>query len=338
MTITNIDSGIAKETILRALSRGPGKGLSEFSSLLTNQINKQNLSNPIFSNNRTTGSSGNSRALQWVILGMLTEKNPTISGLLSEHPQTGKNFQDILNQNQNVPVKSHPEPVGSAVFLNKNTREILYQSPRIPNPDADPDGMEGPQRDPLSENLATAVKPYLGTPYDRLDCYELVIKTLEDMGLKYQGPGGLKEHLVKSAIRKGLPENTYLTGEGLIAASGNKLYAKELSGIQNPGEKTDTTISEITPLLREGYILSFSTPSRGHMGIISRHAGQWTFINSGRMDHNLNGHNQIKGVGEETLTAEIQNWIQRASSRNEPLQITLGKLDGIKLVEFSQAV
>ena len=51
----------------------------------------------------------------------------------------------------------------------------------------------------------------------------------------------------------------------------------------------------------------------------------------------LRGHNQIKAVGEETLAAEIQNWVQRAAAKNEPLEITLGKLDGMKLVKFSQA-
>jgi len=337
MAITNIKSGIAKETIPRAFSKEPGKGESEFLTLLTNQIYNKNISNSMFSNNGLAESSESSRAFQWVIIGMLTEKDPTILDLLSKHPQHGKNFQDILNLEQNGPVKSHPAPVGSAVFLNNKTREILYQSPRITMPGSDRDGMEDPQRDPLSENLAAAVKPYLGSPYDRLDCYELVVQTLEDMGLRYQGTGGLKEHLMNSAIRKGLPGNAYLTGEGLIAASGNRIYAKELSGIQDPEKEADTIISEIAPLLREGNILSFSTPSNGHMGIISRHADQWTFINSGQMDHNLKGRNQIKAVGEETLAAEIQNWVQRAATRNEPLEITLGKLDGMKLVEFSQA-
>ena len=101
-------------------------------------------------------------------------------------------------------------------------------------------------------------------------------------------------------------------------------------------KESDTAVSEIEPLLREGYLLSFSTPTSGHMGIISRHADQWTFINSGKMDHNLRGRNRIKAVGEETLAAEIQNWVQRAAVRNEPLKLTLGKLDGMKLVEFSQ--
>ena len=337
MAITNIKSGIVKETIPRVFSKGPGKGVSEFSTLLTNQIYNKNISNPIFSSKSITGPPETSRALQWVILGMLTEKDPTILDLLSKHPQHGKIFQDILKLEQNGPVKSHPAPTGSTVFLNKKTREILYQSPRMTMPALDSDGFKDPQQDPLSENLADAVKPYLGSTYDRLDCYELVVQTLEDMGLRYRGAGGLKEHLMNSAIRKGLPGNAYLTGEGLIAASGNRIYAKELSGIQDPEKEADTIISEIAPLLREGYILSFSTPTSGHMGIISRHANQWTFINSGQMDHNLKGHNQIKAVGEETLSAEIQNWIQRAAARNEPLEISLGKLDGMKLVEFSQA-
>ena len=69
MTITGIKTGIAKETILRASSKEPGKGVSEFSTLLTNQIYNKNISNSMFSNNRITGSPESNRAIQGVIIG-----------------------------------------------------------------------------------------------------------------------------------------------------------------------------------------------------------------------------------------------------------------------------
>jgi hypothetical protein len=72
------------------------------------------------------------------------------------------------------------------------------------------------------------------------------------------------------------------------------------------------------------------------MGIISTYQDRWTLINSGQMDHNLKGPNRTQAVGEENLSAEIRTWFQRAAHRNEPLQITLGRLDGTRLVGFSK--
>ena len=89
-------------------------------------------------------------------------------------------------------------------------------------------------------------------------------------------------------------------------------------------------MTDMEPLLNEGYILALSTPTRGHMGIVSTYQDQWTLINSGQMDHNLKGPNRTQAVGEENLSAEIRNWFQSAADRNEPLQITLGRLDGMK--------
>ena len=186
----------------------------------------------------------------------------------------------------------------------------------------------------LSENLLNAVKPYLGKPYEKIDCYELVVKGIKNLGFRYQGPGGLKEHLVSRAVEQGLPENAYLTGEGLINASGIQVYSKSITGIQDPDMEAARAMEEMNSQLCEGNILSFSTPTLGHVGIISQRRNRWTFINSGRMDHNIEDRQRAKEVGEENLPAEIKNWFRRAAARKETLQITVGRLDGQKLASF----
>ena len=84
-------------------------------------------------------------------------------------------------------------------------------------------------------------------------------------------------------------------------------------------------------MLSNGQILSFSTPTKGHMGIISNNGSVWTFINSGFLDNQFGTHPIKKGVGEENLAAEIDNWVRLAAKRNEPLRISIGKVSGTKL-------
>ncbi|MCJ7603604.1 MAG: hypothetical protein MUO63_19150, partial [Desulfobulbaceae bacterium] len=76
---------------------------------------------------------------------------------------------------------------------------------------------------------------------------------------------------------------------------------------------------------------SFSTPTRGHTGIISQHNQMWTFINSGYMDNQVEKTGRSKGVGEEVLAKEIKNWCKVAAKTGESLVITLGRLQEEKL-------
>ena len=176
-----------------------------------------------------------------------------------------------------------------------------------------------------------AVQSYLGIPYKKVDCFELVIQGLQRLGIRYQGRGGLGEHLVKMALGKGLPSNAYLNGEGLIQASGSLIYSKSLKHIQDSEEQARRIFGEMEPLLKKGFILSFSTPTHGHTGIVSHKDRLWTYINSGNMDHELGVQGAPKGVGEESLREEIRNWVKLAAEHKEPLQITLGRLQEKKL-------
>jgi len=175
--------------------------------------------------------------------------------------------------------------------------------------------------------LADAVRPFIGTSYTEIDCYGLIVRGLIKQGVQYYGHGGLREKLENLALLDGLPKNAYLTGEGLVEKAGTKLFSNSIRRISNTREELDKIYSEITPYLREGLILSFSTTTRGHTGIISKREDDWTYINSGVIDNQIFSSEVSERVGEEFLKAEIKNWIVLASSRKEPLTVTLGQID-----------
>jgi hypothetical protein len=179
-----------------------------------------------------------------------------------------------------------------------------------------------------------AVKRNVGMEYDQVNCYELIIQGLRQLGYRYGGYGGLKETLVNMAMERGESINTYLTGEGLIEASGSGQYVKTMNIFSDYQENTNEILNDIMPHIQPGQILSFSTPSQGHTGIISRKEGMWTFVNSGILDHNIGSSALKKGVGEEPLALEILNWVKVAARKNEPLVLTLGHLDENKLEKY----
>jgi hypothetical protein len=90
----------------------------------------------------------------------------------------------------------------------------------------------------------------------------------------------------------------------------------------------------MAPFLSEGLILSFSTPTRGHTGIVSRQGEDWTYINSGLIDNQVSPGRVSERVGEEFLKKEIKNWFVLAADRKEPLTVTLGHLDKDQLQDI----
>ncbi len=188
--------------------------------------------------------------------------------------------------------------------------------------------------DEAAGTLSNAARKFIGTAYSKMDCYELVVGGLKTLGIQYQGKGGLGKHLMEKAVNKGFPYNHYLNGEGLLAATGSNSYKRRIFKIDNADVEADKTMAEMAPFLQDGQILSFSTRTRGHTGIVSKKDNVWTFINSGNMDHNLAGANGKKGVGEEQLKAELRNWFRLANKRGEGLTLSLGAIDMEKLGRF----
>jgi hypothetical protein len=273
-----------------------------------------------------------------ICLGNLSKGAPTVSHLLIKHPEYGKECWSILSGDSNRSKAFTSIPKGTPIYLNADTREITWDRQIAPDEKVPIEtaftsahGEEKiTQPDHFSEKLVGAIKPYIGTSYHKIDCFELLANGLEKMGIQYRGPGGLGNKLVKMAVKNGLPENHYLSGEGLIETSGSLVYAKSIPKIRSSKAEALALYKEMEPLLREGLILSFSTPTRGHTGVVSKRANHWTYINSGNMDHVISGRAK-KGVGEESLAPEIRNWLRLAARSGEALSITMGKLNENKL-------
>ena len=270
-------------------------------------------------------------------IGTITRDMPTVSHLLIKHPHYQKDCWRIIHAeiNRNKPF-SRIRP-GETIYIDPATSEITWGEKQASkqslvagdrNQDLDkPDEI-------LSSRLIDAVKSYIGTSYKEIDCYELVVKGMKSLGYRYNGQEGIKNSLMKMAVHDKLPANAYLTGEGLTEKTGKIVVSKSYGNIDNPAQSARKFIHEIKPLFKEGSILSFSTLTKGHTGIISKLENQWTFINSGHMDNSVGKNVKKNGVGEEFLTDEIENWFALAKKQREPLKITIGALDKKKLAMF----
>lgn len=186
----------------------------------------------------------------------------------------------------------------------------------------------------FSEQLAVAAESYLGKPYDEMNCYEMVVESLEKTGFDYKGKAGVSAYLAQQAKKADLPYNNFMTGEGLVRAAGKVSYSATVPIDDSPEKAGPIIMAAISPHLEKGALLSFSMQSAGHTGFISGSNENWTYINSGRLDHNLHAGSPGKGVGEEPLMPELMNWLRRAKAKKEPLTITLGHFEPEKLMAF----
>lgn len=184
--------------------------------------------------------------------------------------------------------------------------------------------------------LDQAVGAFIGTSYSRMNCYELLVGGLKRMGVQYGGTHGLSRHLVEQASREGKSSYSLHSGEGLSRAIGSDIFMESIPRVSRVNSQARAVMEKMREVLEEGQILSFSTPTRGHTGVISKKGENWTFINSGVMDHNLVGKNGGRAVGEERLNEEIKNWLRRAQREGNGLTITLGELDSAKLSRFQR--
>lgn len=281
-------------------------------------------------------SSGNP-----VLLGRIDSTNTTVSHLLKKHPQLGGNTWNILASSVNRDKPFSRIAGGTEIYVNTENMEIIWNpadpgisvshhTPPMASGGASPDSTVQKHIDPATD-LSEAVQRYLGTSYKEINCYELLVKGLQHMDIPYAGRDGLFTKLTRMALDKGMAPNAYLNGEGIVKAAGSLVLSKNYSGRANWRDEAATFIREIEPLLGKGQILSFSTRTRGHTGIVSQQNNQWTFINSGRLDNSVNVNSVRRGVGEEVLHEEIRNWFKLAHSNRENLSVTLGQLEQGKI-------
>jgi len=286
-----------------------------------------------------------------IVLGKISQDTPTVSHLLRHNKIYHDEAWNIIlsSINSKKPYKSLRN--GTTVAINPQTFELsfLNGSKKIATRSqtistAAQEHLSTVANDffdankPFANRLVESIRPYIGKPYKQIDCYGLLVRGLKNQGIKYTGSGGLRENLEQLAKQKGAPLNAYQNGEGLIAAAGKTLYAKSFNRINHPNNLAQKTFAELKPDLHEGTILSFSTPSMGHTGIVSQDNGQWTYINSGLIDHQIGSGKISRRVGEESLQKEVANWFKLANDRQESLKVTLGMLDEQKLHEITDGV
>ena len=259
-----------------------------------------------------------------MLLGTLNKQLSTVSQLLSQNNDFKSQRWNIIYSDVNKNKAFTKIPEGSQVYIDKTSKEISWTSAVKNSPASDHTTI-------MAHKLDDAVKPFMGTPYKKLDCYNLVVHGLQNMGISYRGKDSLSRQLMQMARAEGRVDNAYFTGEGITKAIGGEVYSKSIVHVQNTQKQSKDIYHEMRKLMQKGDILSFSLESKGHTGVISKSQDQWTFINSGHLDHSINKGSPQHGVGEETLVDEINNWIKLAHKRKESLQITVGRLDAKKL-------
>ena len=292
-------------------------------------------------------------------IGVIGPQTPTVSHLLTQDPRLKARAWKIIFASINRHKPYNALRPGTQVAIDPETQELLFSpappaTPKacpqtaMPAAPSSPSAAISPSPAPATattdnpldpaapgqdfgKRLAASVKSYIGTPYSALNCYDLVVRGLEDQGVSYQGANGLRQRLADLAKAHGLPENAYRNGEGLIAAAGEPIYGASFPRIKDAARQTEELTRQLAPRLREGMLLSFSTPSQGHTGVVSKKNGQWTYVNSGVIDHQVDGGGPGKRVGEETLAAEIGNWCRLAQHRGVSLMVSVGRLDPARL-------
>ena len=292
-------------------------------------------------------------------IGVIGPQTPTVSHLLTRDPRLKARAWKIIFASINRHKPYNALRPGTLVAIDPETQELIFSpappatheahpqaamptAPSSPPAEISPspapaaaatDNPADPGRpgQDFGQRLAASVKSYIGTPYSALDCYDLVVRGLEDQGVSYLGAHGLRQRLTDLAKAHGLPENAYRNGEGLIVTAGEPVYGATFPRIRDAARQAEELIRQIAPRLREGMLLSFSTPSQGHTGVVSQKNGQWTYVNSGVIDHQVDGGRPGKRVGEETLAAEIGNWCRLAQRRGVSLMVSVGRLDPARL-------
>ena len=336
---------------------GPQSGtVSELSTSKTAE-KKGNFSQTLFQANKK-----HSHALQAAgtreDLGVITTENYTVSHLLVKNGKYSANTWNIIHNSLNRNKDFTKIEPGTRVWLDSETMELMWDREKSAGPghrsgDLNPLPASGSHKAQgaagdnsgflqmgktkvLADNLVQAVSREIGKNYEDVDCYELVVKGLSSLGIRYGGRGGLKDALMNKALASNLPPNAYLTGEGLVSACGTNLFRGTYANIKDPDALAREVYDNLGPRLRHGGILSLSTRTRGHTGVVASRDNQWTYINSGRMDNNIGDRVPSLGVGQEDLLAELRNWFRLAKSRDEALSITLGELSQDKLMAYAQ--
>ena len=182
-----------------------------------------------------------------------------------------------------------------------------------------------------SDSVKNAMLQNLRNRFKNRDCLEFVANLLEDNGIAYYGKQGLANRLIGQARTQGKKLNAYLTGEGLTRELSNQPVSLTLK--RGHVRSFDNVWQQIRPHIKAGSILSFSSKSFGHTGLVDQIDDQWVYFNSsGKI-----GKPETYQIKAENLELEIKSWFQRAKRQDTFLNITIGSIDSNLAVQFQNA-
>jgi len=185
---------------------------------------------------------------------------------------------------------------------------------------------DGVMKTPVT-NVDPTVKN-LRSRFENKDCLEFLAGILEESGIAYYGEKGMANTLVAKARNEGKNTNTYLTGEGITHALCKNPVTIHVKS--NSSDSFEEIWNKIKPHMKKDAILSFSSQSFGHTGIIEKVADRLTFLNSS----GIKGKPKTYKVLAEEPKHEIRTWIQRAQRQKAFLDITIGAIDSKLASQF----
>lgn len=163
------------------------------------------------------------------------------------------------------------------------------------------------------------------------DCLEFLADLLEENGIAYYGKNGVADTLIVKARNEGKNLNVYLTGEGLTRKLSSNPVTVQIK--KGGGDSFEDIWNRIIPHIQKGTILSFSSQSFGHTGIVDRVGNRWAYFNSSGTP----GKPETYKVLAEDLKLEIRSWFQRAKRQKTFLNITVGAIDPNLAARFNTA-
>jgi hypothetical protein len=229
--------------------------------------------------------------------------------------------EPVFRHDQAQGVSSGPEPRNDAAgvkpYLPAFSAVPLH--PSLFEPKADETSALAGDPELHEQLVRQARNNYLGLRSDGKDCYNFLVQVLEDSGIPYYGRNGIRESLVNRAEREGVNPYRYLTGEDLTSQLCRDPFRLHVP--RGSAESAAQVWRRMLPGLAHGALLSVSSQSFGHTGIVAGEDGRWTFLNSAKLGRDRKESYLVK---EEELMGELQGWLARAGRHDSFLDITVG--------------
>ncbi len=240
---------------------------------------------------------------------IILERHAYIAGKAPRDFAGRKHFDQLTQQLQSVGIllyKSHQfkQPIFSLSSNNDFAdQRVPTPSPKITNPDE------------------PAVLKKLRARYNHSDCLEFLANLLEDNGITYYGKNGLANRLMAQARIEGKNLNAYLTGEGLTQELSSQPITIKLS--KDYEGSFEQVWGQLKPYIQAGSILSFSSKSFGHTGLVDRVDNRLVYVNAS----GAAGKPETYQVEAEDLKPEVKSWFERAKKQETFLNITIGAIN-----------